>query len=293
MNLHRPRRKPTFIYFGLLSLCLLFAIPGPSTEVAGQEPSVQDSSASVVLEIQNDLLRMITEQEVSTEIPIDRTVENLRVTGDANGQGKTSVEFIESEESPLEVRLEGTLEAQFSADAGIAKAFARTDASFLCKSQLRFAEDGFEFGPTQSNANNRTRIVAIGSRRGGCAGKVIRCVAGRVLGNHKAEIDQAVHQITEELLTKSVDQRLATFAAELNAVAPLDDSLDQFFPESEQWQMTFAPSSDKLTILAGPEKAKRPALPSLPEGRPVAPVQLWLKTTPLESAMIELVLQWK
>lgn len=260
-----------------------------SGDIAGDQ---ETPDIPLLLVISKDTIDALTRDQVEMSVPIDRQVDESRVTGLAEGQGVIRIVLTPSDDTAeFTVLATGDVQASFRATMGPVTGVASTRAEFHSAKRVRFDGTEFSSAPATTSSCNRTSIDQICSKRGGVVGKVVRNIASRVIMRYKQDVDASVQQVTQDMISASFDDAGEDLVGRLNSLAEFDDTVVKFFPDSENWQFQLATTADFLFAGYGPTGAKVPAafMRRTPEER--ASLEVWVRTTRVEAALLKVVVE--
>lgn len=262
---------------------------GGSLPVAGQTDARPE--VDIVFRMSRELFEDLTRDTIEMTIPIDSSAQGARVTGEATGETTNSV-VLETSEGVAEfvVRAEGTAVATFVANADIISAHAHSNIDFTSETRIRFDGSTFSQIPTVVESTSRTRIDQVCSRRRGLVGRVVRCVAWRVLGRSRVEIEGEVTKMAQQLIARQADLAAKDLVSELNQTTKLDETLAKYFPAAAQWTYHLATTPRHIVAGAGPADATLPELP-VADDDPL--VEVWIRTRPVEAIMLSMLVDWE
>ena len=248
----------------------------------------------VLVRVSQEFIEELTRDQVTLTMPIRLTIDGIPVTGQGEGTGRPNIELVTSaSRAEFTVQVRGSVTARFRADVGPASSHASTAAEFVARKRIYFDGVNFLPEPAEAEACNRTTVDRICSKRGGCLGRVVRRIGWRMVRRQKQEIDRAVRRVTEQMVADAFDQQAQRLIAKLDQIAELDTTVAKYFPETEAWIYHLATREQFLLAGAGPQDAVFPRLPGEHGTQMSALVEVWLRTTPLQSVLIEtLLLDW-
>ena len=248
----------------------------------------------ILIRISQAVVEDLTRDEVTLSLPIRRSIDGIPVRGEAEGTGRTAIQLVTTNglaEFTVEVR--GTATANFHADAGLVSSAASTSATFVSRKRIRFDGTRFEQYPAETTSHNLTSIDRICSKHGGCLGRLVRHVAWGVVRKEKRKVNRTVQEVTEEMITSAFDREAEALIDKLDQTVELEETVVKYFPINESWIYHLATRDDYLLAGAGPRNAVFPQLPAGSEDQLSAPIEIWLRTTPLQAALIEtLLVDW-
>ncbi len=284
------------MHFGLLVAGVLFVSTGTNLQL---EAASESDEIGIVLVISEAAIDALVRDQVEIKIPVMRDVQGISVTGEAIGRGIPRVEFVPSPNSGrFTIVVNGTAEGYFSSTVGPATVHASTNASFRAQKQIEFTGERFFGLPTQTTNCNQTTIDQICSRPRWLAGRLVRRVAGVIAGRNKSEIDKEVVIATRELINETFDGTSEKLVSSLDVSFPFGDLVRKYFPEAKDWTFSLITRSDSIVTGIGPPDAKLAAEfmngkeHELLGDQPPALAEIWLKTTPGQAAMLQLVADW-
>ena len=284
-------------------MCFYFPVAGLLIALTGTNLQLQPANGSdeigIVLVVSKTTIDALVQDEVEIKIPIKRDVQGIPVTGEAVGRGIPRVDFVPSSDSGrFMVIVDGTAEGHVSSTVGPATVHFSTIATFHSEKQVAFNGVNFFGLPTQTRNCNQTKIDQICSRPRRLAGRLVRRVAGCVARRNKCEIDHEMVIATRELINETFDEISENLVSSLDVSFPFGDLIRKHFPETEDWTFSLITRSDSIVTGIGPPDARLSA--EFREGRehellgdqPPALAEIWLKTTPGQAAMLQLVADW-
>ncbi len=282
--------------FCFLVASLLFATSAADLQLqAGNE----SDEIGIILVISKTAIDALVQEEVEIKIPIVRDVRGITVTGEAIGRGTPRVECIPSSNSGrFTVVVDGIADGHFSSTVGPATVHASTTAIFRSQKQIEFSGEKFFGLSTQTTNCNQTTIDQICSRPGRLVGRLVRRAAGWIARRNKCEIDHEVVSITGELIDETFDETADKLVSSLDVCFPFGDLVRKYFPETNDWKFSLITRSDSIVTGIGPPEASLAdefmsgKERELLGDQPPALAEIWLKTTPGQAAMLQLVADW-
>lgn len=257
-----------------------------------------DEEIGVILVVTQEALDCLVNDEIDRTIPIDRTVQGIRVTGSARGVGRARIELNPSPDSArFSMVIRGNVGANFGGTVGPVWLGASTRATIESEKTLRFNGEDFQVGPAETKNCNFTTVDQICPRRRALS-RVVRGIAACVVRKNKQELDRQVQTATRDLLNSQFDRKAEELGKLLDDSLPFPETIRKTFPDSADWKVSLSTRADSMVAGIGPQDSKLPA--EFVEGREgkllgdrgPALAELWIRTTPAEAAFIALVADW-
>ena len=281
--------RPSLIYVAVCLLLFhspLFAeqpIPGSSTT---DQPEVE-----IVTRVSKELLVELTRHDIEMSIPIQRNVEGMSVTGNAPGEGVTSIELVSPSDDLADfvISILGTAVGRLRSDVGPAIVHLTSRAQFTA--QKRFHLDGITFraDPATSSSQNCTTVDRVCAKRRGPLGKVVEHVGRHVAKKSVGDVNQLAEEITADILAKTFDETAVELLEQLNQANELDDVVLKYFPETRAWKAHLAARREFLIAGFGPPASTLPEFLLDPKNPPEALMELWMRLTPGQAAMLQMI----
>ena len=269
-----------------------------SNAVRAQVPAADSSNNApeieMILRMSKPLVDYLANGPIELTMPIDKRVDRIPVRGSAIGKANLNVEFIPSDDwAQFELVLDGTAEATFSADAGPATAHASSLSDFISRKTVSSDGEAFNQKPAQTEMKTNATIERICSKRGGWTGKVVRCVARRVLARRKSDVDEAVNEIAKGMINDEIDDTGDSVLKELNQLDLFSETIDKYFPEAKESRLHMRTTKTHLLTGLGPAQARFPDFVFESNDKNLPELELWIRTRPIEEIFIKLLVDWE
>jgi hypothetical protein len=223
-------------------------------------------------------------------IPIDRTVEDMKLTGEASGKGLTSILMNETDEqAELILSITGNASGTMRSDVGPANVSISSRAQFTTQKRIQFDGERFRDDPATTETRNCTSVDCICPKRRGLIGCLVKRVGRRKADQATPELNAEAEKVTRETLSRKFDESVVDLMAQLNESTELDELVEKYFPETESWRTRSVTRPTFLVAGAGPESASIPEFLVSKDNEPQALSELWLRTTPGQAALLELM----
>ena len=259
----------------------LSSVPTKGTEKA---------EIKIVLRISKELFDDLTQDVVEMSLPIKECVEGMPLTGQASGEGRTSVEMQTSDESAeFLITMKGTGTASLRADVGPVIARLTSRAQFTSQKKFRFDGIQFHADETSTSSQNKTTIDRICAKRRGPVGRLIEHVGRRMADKATSEINSVAQEFSEDMLSQAFDELGVELLTELNQTTKFEETVKKYFPETETWKYHLATRPHYLLAGAGPPGASFSESLSGSDEQLEALMEMWLPLTPGQAALLELV----
>lgn len=282
-----------------MALCLAFVASG---RAEGQQPpsggdTKQDDAREIgiVLRISDQLFEELTRDTVTSAFPVRRNVDGRMVYGDAVGEGTTSVRLEVSDsdaDAEIIVAVKGTTNARLYSRVGPVTVHFSTRGQF--DSELRLHFDGIRYhaDPATSTSRNCSTVDRVCARRRGPVGKLVERVGGRMADNAIAEVNEVIEDVSVEILNETFDEAAVELVAELNQTTEFEKQIAKYFPETANWMYHLDTHEHYIVAGIAPPEAEFPAIFDQQDEHPHALLEMWLKTTPGEAAMLQMMADW-
>jgi hypothetical protein len=279
------------------SLVFVAVFLSPHAQPVAAEQSIRRSSATekqevaIVIRVSKELLVDLTRQDIEMTIPIQRSVEGMSVTGSASGKGVTSIELLSpsDENADFVISVPGTAVGRLRSDVGLAIVRLTSRAQFTAQKRVHFDGINFRADAAVTTSRNCTTVDRVCAKRQGPLGKVVEHVGRHIADRAIADVNQLAEEITADILAKTFDETAEELIEELNRVSGLDEVVLKYFPETRSWTSRLAARHDFLIAGFGPPAASLPKFLLDPHNPPQALMELWMRLTPGQAAMLQLI----
>ena len=161
-------------------------------------------------------------------------------------------------------------------------------ATFVAAYWSGFGRRDFSVEPATTTARNCSKVDRICAKRRGPVGKLVEHVGRRIAEKSMPELNAEAQQMTAQIVSDKFDQSASALVDSLNETTQADELIFKHFPEVREWKFRTAARTDFLVAGLGPPSVDIPKF-LLEEGEPVAHVELWMKLTPGQAALLELI----
>lgn len=276
-----------------LSLATSQTIPTPAIPTIKMKPA-ESGEIEIMIRFSKGLFESLTKHNVEMKVPIDRTVDGMKVSGQADGKGVTEIRFDESQSTgEFIIKVPGSADVSFQGDAGPATAHATSVVQFDTSKKIRFDGRVFTQGATTTESRGSTCVTRICPRRSGLIGRLVKRIGWRMARKSICDVNRQVEKVANEILRDTFDERATELITELNDIhkelheSQFQATLQKYFPNSNSFDYQLQTLPDSIIAAVGAPNAK---LPKLPPAK--SHIEIWLKTRPLEATFLELMVEW-
>ncbi len=264
---------------------------------SGQEAGLPKSNANrdmeMVLTVSVEYLQSLVKNQVNYSFPVERKIEGLCIRGHVNATGTTGLEIVpSSSRAEFIISVVGTAVAEFNIQAQPATISATSQIPFTTEKVLRFDGFGYEQAPATAQSSAFTEFTGICSRRRGIIGKAVRKVSSKLANSNRGEINHQVAMAANDYIADMFEEAASELDEKLDELSAFDESaelLREYRPELKEAVFHLAANEAYLLVGLGPSSAAFPKFPMLEES---GQVELWIKTRPIEEAMIRMLVDW-
>jgi hypothetical protein len=248
----------------------------------------------IVLRISKQLVEELTADDFVVDLPVSDQFGNLPIDGTIKTRSKVNITLLTSNKSAtclLSAR--GQAHAMLTASKGPITVQGQAWIPYHVETQVTFDGTKFKAHPITSRVRVCTQIDGIYTRRNGPLGRMFRRIAAQTIDEAKPRLDAHLYQQARHKFEVELAAVAADLVAQLNSTNKLDRMIANHFPESSNWNYHVS-STDKIIFAAvGPKNAVIPNFRTLANGAMQAPMDLWIRTTWEETAVINAALVWK
>lgn len=264
----------------------------PADEAAPSAPlaATENEEIKIFLRISRELFEELTQDDIQMTRPVQRRVAGMPLTGQASGEGRTSIQLDTSNEhAEFLVTVTGNAIGLLKSDVGPATAKLTTRARFTSQKRIRFDGTTFRSLPAGTSNCNKTSVDRICAKRKGPIGRLVECVGRRMADKATPEINAVAEKITQEMLSQAFDELASELITELNQTTKFEETVNKYFPQTKSWKYRLATRPDYLLAGVGPPNASFPDFLTAEDKEPEALMEMWLPLTPGQAAILELV----
>ena len=250
--------------------------------------SIDGNQLDVVFRLSKELLEDLTRDVIEMDVPIDRTIDGTAMKGNASGRGNMTIELpVSDEHAQFTMQLVGTAHGKLRSDVGPAFVHLSSNATFSTHKTIRFDGELFHDDPAEAETHNDTRLEGIGAKRRGVIGCLVERIGRRMAQKQMCEVNATAEDYTRRTLISKFDAASVDLVNKLNETTQFEEVVDKYFPETRSWRIRTATRPTFLLAGAGPPAARFPRV--VLETPPASHMELWLRTTPGQAAMLQLV----
>ena len=259
-----------------------------TAEPVDVEEETAPQEFDVVFRLSKEMLEDLTRDVIEMEVPIDRTIDGTAMKGHASGRGNMTIELPVSDTlAQFTMRVVGTAHGKLRSDVGPAWVHLSSQAEFSTHKTIRFDGELFHDDPAEAETRNRSRLDGICAKRRGLIGCLVERIGRRMARKQMSDVNATAEGYTRSTLISKFDSASIDLVRELNETTQFEEVVDKYFPETRRWQIQTATRPEFLLAGAGMPTA---TFPSLVLERPTeSHMELWLRTTPGQAAMLQLV----
>ncbi|MGI9470400.1 MAG: hypothetical protein ACR2NZ_02630 [Rubripirellula sp.] len=247
-----------------------------------------EGELDVVFRLSKELLEDLTRDVIEMDVPIDRKIDGSVMKGHASGRGTMTIELpVSDEHAQFTMRVVGTAQGRLQTDAGPAYVNLSSRATFSTHKTIRFDGEVFHDSPAEAETRNCSWLNGICAKRRGPIGCLVERIGRRMAQKKMGEVNATAEEYTRSTLVSKFDASSVDLVNELNETTPFEEIVDKYFPETRSWQIRTSTRPTFLLAGAGPPSAKFPEV--VLEKPPTSHMELWLRTTPGQAAMLQLV----
>ena len=136
------------------------------------------------------------------------------------------------------------------------------------------------------------RSIGFCAKTSGPIGHLVEIVGQRIADKVTPQINSVAEDISQEMLSQTFDAAATELIAELNQTTAFEQTVNKYFPETKLWKYHLATRESFLLAGVGPPGASFPEALGRDDGQPLALLEMWVRTTPGQAAMLELVADW-
>jgi hypothetical protein len=265
--------------------CVLSLLVSPE-RVLGQD--AEDNDVKVLVRVSKQLIADVTDRvHVLADIPYKAPVLGFTCEGVIHGQGKLSVDLDPRErQTTFVICAKGTAETWVRGVRGPVVATGPAWGPFTSRTLVRFDGRHFSLVDVDPWATVRGELHSVEGRHGHAVGRAVGS-ALRPLGEHLVpRAEREARPIGEYYLEYFVNGVAAEVIPVLNRPAPVEEQLQQLFPETRDWIFHVSADSRYLQVGYGPRGGAVPLLPSSPKRFQNARVEVWLRSTTEEARLL-------
>ncbi len=279
--------------FWIITLTMMFV--GSNSVAAIQEATTEgqqevNGEIEIILRLSKDLIDALTRDKIEMTFPVDKEVQGIKSSGSVYAEGVPQIVFQNADNhAEFEIRVSGTAYANFHADAGPAVAGTTSTTKFLARKSFYFDGKRFTQGPVESSVTSKTCVKQICPKRKGPIGRIVKRIGWCIVRKNICEINQSVNDVAEEFVNETFDENGTKLVEKLNNLTPtqLELMVEKYFPESKSDVLLLSTRSDSMLVGLGPPQS---SFRDLPPAK--SPIELWLKTRPLEALFIKSLVEW-
>jgi hypothetical protein len=196
---------------------------------------------------------------------------------------------VSDEHADFIIAVTGTTTASLHSSVGPATVYLSTRGRFTSQLRMRFDGIAYHADRATSTSCNCSTVDRVCARRRGPVGRLVEHVGERIADGAISDINSVVEDVSEEILNETFEEAAVEIIAKLNQTTEFDELVDKFFPETAAWTYHLATRESFLLAGVGPAGAEFPAIVTEDDGQPHALLEMWLRTTPGQAAMLQMM----